>query len=468
MAVGIGIVSILIWKVSPLVTAYAHQAEGYKYLNQALELLGDQTGPDYCVNGGISDPRALGLVERAVGSLQKAQKSMPTHSQALLILGRAYCLSGNFEAAVKAYEGYTALRPKNPLGHLELGFAYEEAGLEEAAVEKWEMAGGTGQEFLDAGDEALAGDDFYQAFIWYERVITLNPGWSEPWQKTGLIYQELGDWDKAVQAFQVAWELNHEMNATSLATALSQQGDFQAEEKVLNQSLATFPNSLERLIWWKSLGENLSKQEKHTEAANVYGEAILEYPNDPTLHISLGWVYYQMGEEIEIVLEEFKLAILLDEQAGDSYFAAAQLFVKEKLYAEADLWFQTAIQNEPGNRGWYIARGNAAREGANLTLAIQVYGELLQFDPNYDPTYYEIAWAYHLLGQSDKAIESMEKAIMLSATPKAWYYVRLGLIYEKNNVYDEASKAYYQALKLDPVNTVAKQGIERLSSNNTP
>ena len=490
---GIVGVAAIFWKVSPVLTGFAHRVQGYEFLTQALEILGDQNPePDYCVRGGISEASAKGLVHNAIESLEAAQEAMPTDSKSRLLLGRAHCLSGNFEEAIAGYQAYTELRPNNPLGHLELGFAYEalcaegyvKASEDSSAtiaipscvapdlrpkiLTAWQVSGVTEQEFFNAGEEAREAEDFDEAITWYGRATALSPKWAEPWQRTGLVYQELGTWDQAAQAFQSAWQYDPEVNTSNLAIALRKQGNLQIEEEVLRQALETFPNSSNRLIWWQSLGENLTLQEKMDQSVNAYQEAIREFPNDQNLHISLGWAYYESGHGIDAALEEFKLASLLDDEIGEGYFATAQLLVQEERYAEADLWFKKAIEKEPERRGWYIFRGNAARADANLLLAIQVYEELQQFDPNYDPGYYEMAWAYYLLGQSDMATESIEKAIALSATPKPWYYIRLGLIYEDAGSYDEALRAYHQAIKLDPENPTAKQAIERLTDKNTP
>jgi len=67
------------------------------------------------------DPQAL---QKAVTHLQQADAS----SHALRLLGRVQAARGDVLAGIEALERFTALRPDNRLGHLELAAAYELTG----------------------------------------------------------------------------------------------------------------------------------------------------------------------------------------------------------------------------------------------------------------------------------------------------------------------------------------------------
>jgi hypothetical protein len=61
---------------------------------------------------------------QALNHLQTAAKFLPRSSHLQLQLGRAYCLLGDFEKSTLSYLNYTRMRPDNPLGQLELQFAF--------------------------------------------------------------------------------------------------------------------------------------------------------------------------------------------------------------------------------------------------------------------------------------------------------------------------------------------------------
>jgi tetratricopeptide (TPR) repeat protein len=113
-------------------------------------------------------------VNQAVKLLEKAAQNPPTSPHTHYLLGKAYCLKGNFEAAVYSLETFYTLRPKNPLGSLELGFAYyswaqlssNEAFFEDS-VQAFTRADVNGQLLLAQGDQAYNSNLQLTAWIMY-------------------------------------------------------------------------------------------------------------------------------------------------------------------------------------------------------------------------------------------------------------------------------------------------------------
>jgi len=109
-AVGVGL-------TFPYAVSAYHLEAGWRALEQALgitDLL------EWCYIGPreVQDPQAL---QKAVTHLQRAAGS----SHALRLLGRPQVARGDVLAGIEAVERFTALRPDNRLGHLELAAAYE-------------------------------------------------------------------------------------------------------------------------------------------------------------------------------------------------------------------------------------------------------------------------------------------------------------------------------------------------------
>ena len=72
-----------------------------------------------------SDAQPQALLAQSIPLLQRAILLDPASAQTYRLMAQADCMLGKPEEAIKALEKYTHLRPKNPLGSLELGFAYE-------------------------------------------------------------------------------------------------------------------------------------------------------------------------------------------------------------------------------------------------------------------------------------------------------------------------------------------------------
>jgi tetratricopeptide (TPR) repeat protein len=100
----------------PYLSALWHLEVGGRALDVALGEI-DPLNWWYVGPMAVQDSQAL---QTAVEHLEKATR----HSFALRLLGRAHAAQGDLLAAIQALERFTALRPDNAAGHLELAAAY--------------------------------------------------------------------------------------------------------------------------------------------------------------------------------------------------------------------------------------------------------------------------------------------------------------------------------------------------------
>jgi tetratricopeptide (TPR) repeat protein len=275
--------------------------------------------------------------------------------------------------------------------------------------------------------------------------------------------QEAGRLDEALIAYKAAWTLDPESGTLPLANfLLDYRQDYGRAENVLRQSLAALPNSKYWPLWSNRLGDALRGQKRWDEAATAYESTLVHSPDDWVAHIGLGWARYERGDGLEAAMSEFQKAINAPKSQGNGQLAIAQVLTREKRFEEADAWFAQALALNPDARWWYVARGNTARQSGNLALALAIYQEALARFPDYALAYYEIAYAYRLNEQPAQAIDAIEQALVLMAPPNANYYTRAGSIYEWTGDKSRALHAYRQALLIDPQNTAALDGVQRL------
>jgi len=78
-----------------------------------------------CELAPLTEKRDRQRLRIALRRLQAAQRANASASHTYLLLGRVNCLLGEPEKAANAFLKYTQLRPENPMGYLELGFAYK-------------------------------------------------------------------------------------------------------------------------------------------------------------------------------------------------------------------------------------------------------------------------------------------------------------------------------------------------------
>jgi tetratricopeptide (TPR) repeat protein len=460
--IGLATFLVVAYIASPRIMGLYYQLKGGQQLEKILRKSMDQSGLGLTCDPLSQDEMGKDKVEIAIQNLDKAVSLNPSNSQAYLQLGRAHCLMGDPEKAKVNYRKYSELRPKNPLGYLGLGFANELLGDSSAAKLAWEKAGLTANDFRSRGDEVFETGNYENASDWYTRSILMDPSQVRSWINLGKAHTSLNAMDTALQAFQEAWHINPEVGAAEYANILAKKHYFQTSEEILIGALEEFPDSLERITWWKALGEITQTQKKYGDAVEIYQTAIEEYPEDIDLHIALGWVYFVSRSDGQLAELEFLEAIEINPKSGKGYFALAQLHNREGHYTDAEPYYQKALEFSPGNRWYSLDRANNARQAGDYQSSIKYYQETIARFPDFVQAYYHASLAYQLAGQESEAIKMIRKALKLMNPPDEDVYVRAGEIYRQAGFKEKAVAAYQDALTLNPSNEVAKKGLELL------
>jgi tetratricopeptide (TPR) repeat protein len=315
-----------------------------------------------CVRSRLpNNSKQVQLIE-AIAYLQKAIKYNSKSAQSHLILGRLYCLLGEPRSAVDAYLMYTELRPDNPLGHLELAFAYEANNNIADAIVEWKTGGVTSSELIDAGEQDREAKRLEEALLWYGRAMLVGEN-SDAWFYTGITQQELKKWQKALDAYSKALELNTFSQVAESDIYLQQgiiyQGaegyiDFNKALQMYNQALDLDDFSSDKLraeVFYRRgyLYEQQGRDPK--ESIREYQRALFIRPNHNWARLRLGYAWYWAYKDVK----------------------GAESNIQEAL----DLW------PNDGYRIWpYKYLGDIYLDAGLLDNAIAAYKEVLKIDPD--------------------------------------------------------------------------------------
>jgi tetratricopeptide (TPR) repeat protein len=157
-----------------------------------------------CALPPLEDESSRANVQRAINELEASIRFDDQQAHSYLLLGRAHCKLGEVESAVDYYRSYVEFKPDNPLGYLELGFAYETLCMQNGRAEdndlgmkttlcadntfreeikqKWLEAGADFSGFLNSANSAFQSGNFSAALLLFN--------WAE------TIYGQLSDADK--------------------------------------------------------------------------------------------------------------------------------------------------------------------------------------------------------------------------------------------------------------------------------
>jgi superkiller protein 3 len=398
---------------------------------------------------------------------------------------------GKYESAVEAYKKFTRLRPKNPLGHLELGFAYEalaaqgSADLNEpfinleniqpeqikdlwliyrndSAVNEWLSAGLTADDFLTTGKTFSEDEKYTEALTWYRRALWVAIDSAPTWIALADTLEESGNPQQARNAYWAAYFFNPEAGATDLVKALDSQIEASLIETILTKALQDYPQSDQRYDWWNILTSTLAEEERWSDVERISRQAIDENPAWSEFYIDLGWAIYNQKADWKSAIREFEKAIEINKSEPEGYFAIARLLTMESRYPEADPYYVLAIERKPGDRWYQVSWATNTRNSGNIPLAVEIFERILVQYPDYSQAYYEAALAYYLNKQLDKAKDAIEQAISLLNYQDQWYFTRAGAIFEAAGDINQALDYYQQALEVNPRNTTALEGVSRL------
>ena len=167
-----------------------------------------------------------------------------------------------------------------------------------------------------------------------------------------------------------------------------------------------------------------------------------EEPDVETLNM-LGLSYYYLND-LENAEKYFVKALKINPKQTEIYINLADVYYKQKLYAEALDLLQLGV-NEAENSA--ILRHYLARiymDDSQPDLAIDELDAVLEKEPeNYD-AYYDLGRAYFELGNYESAIESFENVLEYK-DDTVWVYYYLGEAYEANDEIDKALSAFLKA-----------------------
>jgi hypothetical protein len=160
----------------PRVLSLYNQTAGGQILGKVISSDNSLAGGIVCEGSSLTEDSARSEVDKAVSKLQRAIELNANEAQSYLLLGQSYCLLGEYEISVDFLLNYTKLRAENPLGHLELGFAYEKNDEILSAAQELKRAGLTEDDFLQAGYQALKSSNYDEVLDWYARTVAVVGG----------------------------------------------------------------------------------------------------------------------------------------------------------------------------------------------------------------------------------------------------------------------------------------------------
>jgi len=228
----------------------------------------------------------------------------PKSPQLLSFLGSISFLNGNYMNTAIAMKKAEALSPLNNRERFTLAMAYVALKRPDWARPELDKLARSGEknamypywlsrlDYNDMNFDSAAGNA--------QRAIEWDPAFMKAYDSLGLIYEAIGKFDEAIDAYQTAIKLNDQKKPCSpwpgmnLAALLVKLGHTEKAAEPLQESMgcdARFPQS------HFQKGLMLEKQNKLPEAIRELEQAAALNPTYPEPHYAQGRIYKKLGEE---------------------------------------------------------------------------------------------------------------------------------------------------------------------------
>lgn len=394
---------------------------------------------------------ALQKTPEALTALQKAKLADPDYPAPYINLARYYHSVKDYGRALAEYQAILKRNPGNIQGLLGAASILEVAGKDEKAFEYYEKAAETRQR---AGYLALAGyyvrrRDTGRARAVLEEAAKADPRDDAALEAKGKLLFFGKQYKDAAKDFEALEKINPDralpflvqtyeaMNESAkaeaasrriiarspksvegylaLASVYSKRNDLDRAIKVLKQGLASENGTVPVKMM---LGNLYERKRQFFQALQVYGDVQRQAPGYFAALFAEGVVYEQMGAPEKAI---GKYQQILDK--SDTYVPAlnnlAYLYADgpENLRRQALRFSARAYRLAPGHPGimdtygYALLRNGKSREAASV---LEQCAALLPLDPT---VRYHLALAYASLGDSPRAVQSLQRVLQAKGFP---------------------------------------------------
>ena len=374
-------------------------------------------------------------ITKARDVLKDATASRTAEARPLYLLSQAERRLGEFADAEASARRVIALNDKSPWGYYALAEALEGRHAFQAVVD--ELAPVVA-EFRGKSDN------------------TFDVGILLP--HLGFAYQELGQHDKAIAAFEDARKLSPDDPgvASYLVEANIAAKKYSAAADVAKAALAQHPDDL-RLL--RLQAQALRYTGKADQGIALLEDAVKKHSDNPMAYISLAQVYADADRHAQAV------KLLQDAQArfpeDDSIaFELGTVFDKQKKFADAESAFRSVIARDPQNANALNYLGYMlAERGERLDESVTLVKKALEIEPDNGSFLDSLGWAYYKGDKLDLAEQNLKRAAGQLRTNSV-IQDHYGDVLLKLGRYDEAIAAFNRALAGDG-DSIDKGEIDR-------
>jgi tetratricopeptide (TPR) repeat protein len=374
---------------------------------------------------------------RARDVLADILSAKPNDPRALFQLSQAERRLGNYAAAESAARKLVAQNGRSPMGYYALAMALEERRQYQAVVDALAPAVA---DFKSRGGTSQATD-----------LGLLLP-------HLGFAYQELGDHDKAIAAFDDAHRL---APSDASITAYLVQANLSGKKYAAALDLVrkARAQNADDLRFARLEAQALRQTGKPDEAVSLLQDFVKQQPDKPESYVALAQIYIdtKRGADAVRMLQDAQQKFPADTTIP---FELGAVLDKQKRFADAESAFRQVLSKDPDHAPALNYLGYMfAERGERLDESVSLLKKALAIEPDNGSYLDSLGWAYYKADKLDLAVTNLERAaeqLQANSVIQDHY----GDVLFKLSRYDDAIAAWNRAIGGDG-DSIDRAGIDK-------
>jgi len=263
----------------------------------------------------------------------------------------------------------------------------------------------------------------------------------------GFAYQELGQHDKAVAAFEEARRLSPKDPTVAgyLVEAQIAAKKYASAVQIAKTALAEHPDDL-RLM--RLQAQALRQNGQADQSVNVMEDALKKHADDPAAYVAMAQLYADVdrGAQAVKVLQEARDKFPADDSI---VFELGAVYDKQKKFPDAEATFKQLLSRDADNAPALNYLGYMlAERGERLDESVTLLKKALQIDPDNGSYLDSLGWAYFKADKLDLAEDNLRRAADQLKTNSV-IQDHYGEVLFKLGRFDDAIAAWTRALAGD-------------------
>ena len=356
-----------------------------------------------------------GKIQEALDAVETLTQDYPKEPLLYNISGVCYKAIGQLDAAVKSFEKALALKPDYTEVNYNLGLTFQELGQLDAAVKCYERAISVNPDHAEAhnnlGVTLKELGQLEDAIKCYEKALVIKPDYTEAHNNLGNAFKELGQLDDAVKSYEKAIAVNpdHADAHNSLGVTLKELGQLYAAVKSYEKAIAIKPDYVEAI---NNLGITFYQLHQPDDAMKCYEKALVFNPDFTDAYNNIGTILLERGQLDEAV-KNYKEALKLEPDFVDVYNNLGVAFLGLRQLDESVKSYKATLKLEPDFAEAHNNLGLTLIELGRLEEAEESYRKAIELKPEYVEAMLNLSNLLDYMNNLEEAILLLENILKM-------------------------------------------------------